>query len=138
MVGSPRALARAGPRVEELPLHSLAYTVAATFDDSRVADEFVRWLGAGHVQEVIRGGASSAEIVRCDAPQGPWRIEVRYSFPDREAFERYQRDVAPALRAQGQSRFPPQRGVSFERRTGIVVSRFVDRTDTGQTTQQSG
>ena len=34
-----------------------AYTVTATFADSRVADEWITWLRNGHIGQVLEGGA---------------------------------------------------------------------------------
>ena len=41
----------------------IAYTVSASFTDCKTAEEWVAWLHGGHIEEVIRGGASDAEIV---------------------------------------------------------------------------
>ena len=78
---------------------SIAYTVAATFSDYGLAEEWLRWLEAGHIAEVLAGGASDAEIVVLDEPSLTY--EVRYHFPSREAFANYEKEHAPRLRAEG-------------------------------------
>ena len=40
------------------------------------------------------------------------------SFNESNTVEAYLRDHAPALRADGLKHFPPESGVTFERRTG--------------------
>jgi dipeptidase E len=110
-----------GSRLDFLlsPPPKLAYTVAATFADGSVAEEWLAWLRGGHVAAVLTGGAESAEIVEVDAEQGR-AFEVRYRFGSREAFAAYERDVAPRLREEGLRRFGPERGVSYRRTTGLV------------------
>jgi Domain of unknown function (DUF4286) len=100
----------------------IAYTVTASFTDAAVAEKWLRWLGEGHVADVLAGGAERAEIVRLDGPGS--ECEVRYRFPSREAFDRYLERHAPRLRAEGVARFPPERGVSYRRSVGEVVAVF--------------
>jgi len=101
----------------------IAYTVHAEFDNESVRDEFVEWLEDGHVDAVIKGGAHSAMIVRFgpDNADASWGVEVRYIFSTREIFDRYQEHYAPALRADGLERFPPERGVRLSRTIGEIV-----------------
>ena len=100
---------------------AIAYTVVATLPDEGVAREYIAWLDGGHVDEVVRGGAQSGMIVRIEDPSTPIRVETRYIFATRERFEEYLRTTAPRLREEGLRRFPPERGVTFERRIGVVV-----------------
>jgi hypothetical protein len=100
---------------------AIAYSVIATLPDARTADEYVAWLEDGHVDAVVRGGAHSAMIVRIQDPSHPIQVETRYIFSTRDAFDRYVREAAPGLRADGLRLFGPGRGVSMERRVGIVV-----------------
>lgn len=102
---------------------SIAYTVIASFEDEPTRDEFVAWLEDGHVDAVIAGGAHSAAIVRLDrdGPTDPILVEVRYLFSTRELLDRYLRQSAPALRADGLKRFPPERAVTFRRTIGEIV-----------------
>jgi hypothetical protein len=99
----------------------VAYTVSATFADARLADEWLSWLIGGHLAEVLAGGARDAEIIEIDG--GPGRsFEVRYHFASRAAFESYERDHAPRLRADGLSRFPPEKGVTYRRSIGTTIA----------------
>src|SRR5262249_35181169 len=45
---------------------AIAYTVVATFEDSKVAQEWLEWLHNGHVAQVLAAGATDAEIVELD------------------------------------------------------------------------
>jgi hypothetical protein len=103
-------------------MSAVIYTVTATFADEAVAREWLRWLAEGHVAEVLAGGATDAEVVALDGPDRAF--EVRYHFPSREAFERYEREDAPRLRAEGLRRFPAERGVAYRRSVGAVQARF--------------
>ena len=97
------------------------YAVTATLPDEATAREYAAWL-AGHVVEVIEAGAGSARIIRLDGGSGsPPRVETQYVFPGRDVFERYLATHAPRLRAEGLARFPPERGISMERRQGEIV-----------------
>jgi hypothetical protein len=97
----------------------LCYTVAATFADAELADAWLRWLRDGHIAEVLAGGAADAEIVRMDGT--PHSYEVRYHFPSREVFQRYEQEHAPRLRTDGLRLFPPERGVIYRRSIGEVL-----------------
>lgn len=110
-------------------MRQIAYIVTATLPDAAVAEEYIAWLEGGHVADVIARGALSGQIVRLDGAGGgdamdERRVEVRYLFPSRAGFESYEREGAPALRAEGIARFGPARGVRFERRVGEVVASF--------------
>lgn len=97
------------------------YTVSAEIDTEAVAGEWIAWLEGGHLEDVRRGGASRAELVRLDSADGAARFEVHYEFPSRDAFARYEATAAPALRAEGLAKFPPSRGVRLTRRTGVLL-----------------
>jgi hypothetical protein len=101
-------------------MSSLVYTVAVTFADSALAEEWLRWLAEGHIAEVLAGGATSAEVIELDAPQRSF--EVRYRFASREVFAEYEQKHAPRLRAEGLRRFPTERGVSYRRSVGVVLA----------------
>lgn len=102
-------------------MSAIAYTVVATLPDDAVASEYTAWLESGHLDAVLKAGAGNAVIVRIQDPPSPLQVETRYLFPSREVFERYLREAAPGLRAEGLQRFPPERGVSFHRRVGVVL-----------------
>lgn len=108
-----------------------SYIVIAVFDSRTVADEWVAWLRDEHLAEVCAAGALDAEVIRCDAATGgqsdKTRCEVRYHFPSRQAFDEYARNHAPRLRAEGLKRFPPERGIAYERATGEIVARVSTR-----------
>ncbi len=109
-----------------------SYTVIATFDDPRIADKWIAWLRDEHLAEVCAAGAKDAEVIRVDTSAAisattghqQVRCEVHYHFTSRDAFDRYARDHAPRLRQEGLRRFPPKRGISYERATGEVVARW--------------
>ncbi len=101
-------------------MSSYCYTVVAEAETREIADAFEAWLVEGHVEDVIEAGALEAEVIRRDDGLS---LESRYVFPSREAFEVYEREQAPRLRAEGLSRFPS--GVRFTRTTG--ASRFATR-----------
>ena len=82
-----------------------SYTVYTTFSDPQLADQWLRWLRGGHIAEVMKGGASDAEIIELDpasdGPPGRTRaFEVRYHFPSRESFAAFKEVV---------TRFPESR-----------------------------
>lgn len=97
----------------------IAYTVRATFTDPEVADEWVAWLTGGHIEEVIKGGATDAQIIQLDGDD--YQYEVRYRFPSREAFRAYEQNHAPRLRAEGLEKFPTSRGITYARSTGEII-----------------
>lgn len=103
---------------------SFAYTVSVEFSDPTVAEEWLEWLKAGHLAEVLAGGAADAEVIELIVPPPRRRFEVRYHFADADAFAIYEREHAPRLRADGLARFPPERGVSYQRSTGQVLGRW--------------
>lgn len=109
-------------------MSEVAYTVLATLPDERTLAEYVEWLLDGHIQAVVRGGATSAEVIR-PSPSGPkesemiFQVESRYTFPTQEAFEAYEALHAPALRADGSTRFGGREGITFVRSVGRVVGR---------------
>ena len=97
----------------------IAYTVICTITSAEKAASWLAWLQGGHVQEVIAGGALSAEIIRRD--DVPQAYEIRYIFPDREAYDSYIREHAPRLREEGLKRFPPEDGFSYSRTVGEII-----------------
>jgi hypothetical protein len=100
----------------------IRYTVGVTFPDATTAPKWLDWLRDGHVAAVIAGGATSAEAFAVDG--SPDAYEVVYRFPDRAAFERYEREFAPALRAEGQTHFPASSGIIYRRVIAEVLARF--------------
>jgi dipeptidase E len=101
------------------PACRVAYTVAVTFDDAALAESWLAWLHGGHIAQVIAAGATDAEVVELDGAAGR-SFEVRYHFPSREAFDHYEREHAPRLRAEGLQLFPSEKGVHYRRSLGAV------------------
>lgn len=97
----------------------IAYTVECTFTDPALADAWLEWLRDGHLADVCAAGAVSAVAQRLDGE--PHRCEARYRFPSRQAFEAYERDHAPRLRAEGLERFPLELGLAYRRSVGEIV-----------------
>jgi hypothetical protein len=98
----------------------IAYTVTMEFDDPQVAEDWAAWLVNEHVADMRAAGALDAELTRLD---GACALEARYHFESRAAFETYEREHAPRLRAEGLARVPAAGGVRFERRLAEVVVR---------------
>jgi hypothetical protein len=103
-------------------MSEVAYTLVVTFPDAALVESWLRWLRQGHIAAVLAGGAVRAEIVALDGPTPSF--EVRYWFPSRAAFQTYERDHAPRLRAEGLLRFPVERGITYRRSVGVVCDRF--------------
>jgi hypothetical protein len=132
LAGAPARLFRKGLPAEDVqpgadlsgllapPGPKVAYTVAVTFSDSALAEAWLAWLRGGHLAAVLAGGAEQAEVVELDSTAGR-AFEVRYRFASRQAFEAYERDHAPALRAGGLRLFPPEKGIVYRRSTGNVL-----------------
>jgi dipeptidase E len=121
--GLPALDVEPGARLDDLlarPGPPLAYTVAATFTDSALADAWLAWLHGGHLAQVIAAGALDAEVVELDAPEGR-AFEVRYHFASRDTFDHYQRQHAPRLREEGLRLFPTDKGVVYRRTVGTVA-----------------
>ncbi|HLP83206.1 MAG TPA: hypothetical protein VK157_02560 [Phycisphaerales bacterium] len=97
----------------------ILYAVIATLPDEPTRRRYVDWLLGGHIQQVCAGGATAASVIRLDGQ--PLRVMARYTFPTRDALERYIATDAPRLRAEGLALFGPETGVSFERLTGEVA-----------------
>ena len=88
------------------------------------------WLEGGHLEDVIRGGALSAELSMLDPDTSGndsvgVRVVSRYVFANRGTYEAYVRDHAPGLRALGLAKFGPSLGsrqVVFTRSIAILLS----------------
>lgn len=100
------------------------YSVLATLPTQALRDQYRDWLAHGHVQDVVAAGARAAMVVVLDAdPSAPpaWRVLAVYRFPSQAALDRYLRDDAPRLRAQGLALFGPPTGVTFSRWSGPII-----------------
>jgi hypothetical protein len=105
----------------------VCYIVTARVPDTSIADRYVRWLQGGHIQAVLAGGAASAAVlsvheVGSDRP-APIEVVSQYTFPSVAEFERYERESAPGLRAEG-ARLFGQSGIVFKRQVGEVITRI--------------
>jgi len=97
---------------------TFVYTVRCRFDEMEIVREWLDWLRSEHLADVCTAGALDAEVILLDGE--PITCEVRYHFESRAAFADYERDHAPRLREEGLKRYPPDRGVYYERSTGEV------------------
>src|SRR5262245_45904119 len=100
----------------------IAYTVAVTFSNSSLVEDWLTWLKHGHIADVLAGGASDAEIIELEGPSPSF--EIRYHFPSREAFANYEKEHAPRLRGDGLARFPVEKGIAYRRSVGVVRNSF--------------
>jgi len=98
-----------------------SYTVWCEFTDPQIARRWIQWLKQSHIQDVLDAGAQSAEIFKVDAENETY--EIRYRFASRKAFEDYQLNHAPRLRAEGLAKFPLDLGLKFSRSTAELISR---------------
>lgn len=96
------------------------YTVACRFisGNQELANSWVAWLRDGHLQDVMDGGACSAEVVQID--DNVPHYEIHYRFATRESLNRYLKEFAPRLREEGLERFPLALGLEYRRSTGVV------------------
>lgn len=76
---------------------------------------------SGHVQGVIAGGATSAEVIVLDSDDGSVKVESNYLFPSRAALQAYFDGPALALREEGKVLFIDTGKVTFQRRIGEVA-----------------
>ena len=102
----------------------LSYVVTATLCDQSDAERYIEWLKRGHVQAVLKW-ASRAEIVLLDSPShmhtGDVHVQSAYLFEDRAAFQRYEEEGAPQLRAEGIEFAKSLARIEFKRSIGAVL-----------------
>jgi len=96
------------------------YEVTATLKGAEAREAYLTWLKGGHAAALLQW-AERAEVISLE--QGPdeaalWRVKSVYCFQDRAAYERYVREGAPALRAEGLALAERLGGISFERALG--------------------
>jgi hypothetical protein len=100
-----------------------AYHVRCRFhsaDAEEVSRRWIEWLQHEHLADVVAAGALEGSIIAWDG--SPRTVEVCYRFESRQAFENYERDHAPRLRAEGSRRFPIEAlKLEFTRSTGTVI-----------------
>lgn len=100
------------------------YFVRCDFDRPDVATEWLRWLRDEHVQDMLKAGATRAEIVKLDGPVAAWQIA--YDFPSYELYEKYLKEHADGLQEESLGRFPPDLGLRYERSSGEVIAMLPD------------
>ena len=107
-------------------MSEISYTVRCSFSENcapAVTQAWLDWLENGHIQDVINGGAVSGEIIEMNVLESTLgcqrQFEIRYRFPDRTAFETYERESATGLREEGLAKFPLSSGLSYERSVGV-------------------
>ncbi|HUN81816.1 MAG TPA: DUF4286 family protein, partial [Phycisphaerae bacterium] len=98
-------------------LASFFYEVLATARDESSGRAWAEWLLSKHLADVIAAGAMSARLVKLDEPARTYAAQ--YEFESREAFDRYVRDHAPRLRAEGIELFGDR--LMYTRRTGEIL-----------------
>jgi hypothetical protein len=96
-----------------------SYVVRIALDDASLLAPYVAWLRDPHLADVCAAGAEHGEISLLDERT----VEARYRFASRGAYERYEREEAPRLRAQGlevlaKLGVSPGKGVTFTRTSG--------------------
>lgn len=96
-----------------------SYVVRIALDDPKHLPPYEAWLRDPHLADVRAAGAEHGEVVPIDDRT----VEARYRFASKEAFERYEREEAPRLRALGLAVLEamgvaPGRGVTFTRTNG--------------------
>jgi len=96
------------------------YSVACRFTggNQEVANRWLAWLRDGHLQDVLDGGATSAEVVQIDDTVP--HFEIHYRFATRESLDHYLKAFAPRLREEGLAKFPLVLGLEYRRSTGVV------------------
>ncbi len=106
-------------------MSKIAYTVITTIKYKSVVDDWLEWIQGGHIDDVIKGGASSGQVVKMDSVEsdhsGTETYEIRYIFDNRGIFEEYLEKHAPALRAEGLEKFPREDGFTYKRTVGEIL-----------------
>ena len=104
----------------------LLYTVRTSCPTPHLRSRYLAWLSPGHVMAVRHAGADHVRIVlpERDSESAPAVVETQYVFPSRQSFERYLRDHAPALRADGLRNFPEETGITYSRQVAEIAAEF--------------
>lgn len=98
----------------------VAYIVTASLPEQATLDRYVAWLHPSHTALVQQAGATKAEVIVLSDP--PLHVQARYEFTDQPALDRYLRDHAPRLRAEGLAAFPLSSGITFRREIGTILA----------------
>ncbi len=107
-----------------LTVPKILYTVRTTLPTVQLRGRYLSWLVPDHVLAVKTGGAEDVRVVLPDraSDTAPAVVEVQYVFSSRTTFDTYVRDHAPALRADGLRRFPPETGITYERQVAEIAA----------------
>ena len=97
----------------------IAYTVICSIENEDKAMEWLKWLTEDHIDDVKRGGAISASVVKMDDDNITY--EIRYYFADRKSFDSYLKNYAPSLREEGLKLFPEKEGFTYSRTIGEIL-----------------
>ncbi|MEE2825998.1 MAG: DUF4286 family protein [Planctomycetota bacterium] len=90
--------------------------------ESDLVHRWVVWMREVHIPDVIASGARSAEFFQFEREQPTFR--VLYHFDSARAFNRYENEHAPRLRAESLREFPSKTGLSYRRECGESLGRF--------------
>ncbi len=98
------------------------YQVTANLKDQESTERYLKWLFSGHVKAVCRW-AESAEVVHLQTSgETSNRVMSVYWFHSQSDFDRYEREGAPDLRAEGIQLSEALGGILFERELGWAWS----------------
>jgi hypothetical protein len=98
-------------------------SVRVETDDRASLDKWSDWiLKSGHVSDVCKAGPVNAEITVFDG--APHHLEAKFRFESREAWEKYEREEAPRLRAEADVAAAEMKlNLRFLRTTAFVKAR---------------
>lgn len=101
---------------------TVSYSVFIRIAAPEKETSWLSWMKDKHLEDVKKGGAIKATLIRLD-PKNTEEIiyEARYLFKNRPDFTRYLEESAPALRAEGLEKFPPEDGFSYSRSSGDII-----------------
>lgn len=102
---------------------AVTYSVFVEISNPDKEQSWIDWLRGGHIDDVKKGGATDAVLVKHD-PEEERTValyEVRYRFESRETFNHYGENYAPALRTEGLQKFPTEYGFAYKRSVGEII-----------------
>ena len=96
------------------------YTVTAKLFSKLDAEHYLNWLNDGHIQALLPW-AIEAQVICLDSQKdNEYIIQSRYLFNHRVDFERYQKEGAPQLQAEGRAFATQLSAIEFERNWGTL------------------
>jgi hypothetical protein len=103
-------------------MSEISYNVTCRVPGEGKAHEWLTWLQDEHINDVLKAGAISAEVIRFDDDGKPGILfQIRYKFNNRDAIEEYMKNYAPRLREDGLKKFPPEEGFLYDRSIGEII-----------------